>query len=304
VITFKNGHRLDFACASGALAWMGEGWWWERPLRWLGYIRPDELTVISKTLTYEPRIGNLRWWCPWRCVRLIEDGAVNAVGLTNPGYKWWINKFPKKIIKKGWKVIVSIMPNSPKEAAEMARALNSCPIVGIEINLSCPNVDHDTSIKHVKDIVFAVLENTIHPVIVKLSYTDPYKDICVELDGKVAAFDLINTIIWTRLFPDKPSPLSKYGLIGGVSGIPLKEYSREALASVLVAGVKTPIISGGGIDSVEEVFARRIMGAKAYTLGTVFLRSPWKPKHIIRECRETWSRERNEWLVGKLQRAK
>ncbi len=290
MIKFKNGHNMDFACASGALAWYGEGWWWEHPLRWLGFIRPDELTVISKTLTFDARVGNLKWYCPWRCVRLIEDGAVNAVGLTNPGYDWWIKNCPSKIDKKGWKVIVSIMPAHEGEAETMVRALNPCPIVGYEINVSCPNVDHDSSIAHIKRIFQAVKANTDHPVILKLGYTDPYVDICRELDGKADAFDLINTVSWAKVYPDKPSPLAKYNLVGGVSGFPIREYSREALVKVRFSGVKTPIISGGGIDSAVEVYARMVSGARAVTLGTVFLRTPWKPYYIIRECREAWKR--------------
>jgi dihydroorotate dehydrogenase (NAD+) catalytic subunit len=291
VIRFKNGHELDFACASGALAWYGEGWWWEflfrkKPLSWLGLL-PDDITIIGKTVTYEAIVGNLKWWCPWRCVRLIEDGAVNAVGLTNYGYKWWI-KNAYRIGKR--KVIASIMPKTPPEAAQMAREISVCPIVGIEVNLSCPNVDHDSSIAHVVKIVDAVLDNTDHPVIPKLSYTDPYVDICVALQNRVAAVDLINTVIWTKVFPDKPSPLAKYNLVGGVSGKPIVEYAREAVAKVRMACPKLPIISGGGIDSVEEVYARRIIGAGAVTLGTVFLRRPWKPRQIINECRATWTK--------------
>lgn len=288
MIKLKNNYKLDFICASGALGWYGEGWWWERPLRWLGFICSEELTVVSKTLTFEPVVGNLRWWCPWRCVRLIKGGAVNAVGLTNPGYRWWIEKIPARIEKKGWKVIPSIMPKTREEAAKMAKAFSKCPIVGIEINLSCPNVEHDASVRHAVDIVETVLENTDFPVIVKLGYQDPFKEICLELDGKVDAFDLINAVTWDKVFPGKPSPLKKYNLSGAVSGSEIVEYARDALAQVKIARVKTPIISGGGIDCEEEIYARRVMGASGYSLGVIFLRKPWLPKKIIRECRRTW----------------
>lgn len=275
---------MEFLAASGALAWYGEGWWWERPFRIINLI-PDDLTIISKTVTFEPRVGNLKMWCPWRCVRLIPGGAVNHVGLTNPGYRWWIENCFRI---KDRKVIVSIMPQDVKEAAIMTKELSRCPIVGIEINLSCPNVDHDSSVSYVKNIVNEVLANTIHPVIVKLGYTDPYLDICKELDGKVAAFDLINTVPWAKVFPNKSSPLAKYNLVGGVSGIPIQEYAREVLIKIEPKKMKTPIISGGGIDCVEEVYARRLYGAKAYSFGTVFLRAPWKPKFIMKRARKGW----------------
>jgi len=291
MIVLKNGHALDFACASGALAWTGDGWWWEAPLRWLGYINPHELTIIAKTLTYSPRKGNLRMWCPWRCVRLVPGGAINAVCLTNPGYVWWIKHCCPRIVRKGYKGIASIMPNNGGEAVKMTRDLNACEIVGIEINASCPNVDHDRSIQHVIDIVSEVVRSTSLPVIVKLGYTDPYVDICNAWDRRVDAFDLINTIPWKFLHPNEPSPLAKYGLEGGVSGLLIRDQARDAISKVKLAGVKTPLISGGGIDSVEEVFARRLMGAGAFTIGTLFLRKPWKPRKIIRQCREVWSKK-------------
>ena len=285
MIKFGNGLEMDFASASGALAWYGEGWWWEKPLRWAGFIRPDELTIISKTLTFEPRKGNLKWWCPWRCVRLAKGGAVNAVGLTNPGYEWWVKNFPAKIRER--KIIASIMPGSKEEAEKMVKAINPCPIFGMEINVSCPNVDHDASISHIKDIVDVVKANSKHPVILKLGYHDPYLDICKDLDGKVDAFDLINTISWDKLYTE-PSPLKKYNLVGGVSGPPIREFSKEALVRVKASGVKTPVISGGGVDSIQEVFARFLGGAGAVTFGTLFLREPWKPAQIIKEFHEGW----------------
>jgi hypothetical protein len=45
--------------ASGALAFDGKGWPWERPLVWLGLIKPELFTVVIKSLTRNPRRGNL-----------------------------------------------------------------------------------------------------------------------------------------------------------------------------------------------------------------------------------------------------
>src|SRR5580658_6822350 len=89
MIPLSNGHRLDYLAASGALAYDGQGWPWEWPLRWAGLIDPRLFTVVTKTLTFQRRRGNLRWHKPWECVALIPGGAVNKVGLTNPGFRWW-----------------------------------------------------------------------------------------------------------------------------------------------------------------------------------------------------------------------
>jgi dihydroorotate dehydrogenase len=51
---------------------------------------------------------------------------------------------------------------------------------------------------------------------------------------------------------------------------------------------ETPIISGGGIDSYEEVVLRKCLGAKAFSFGTLFLQKPWLPNRIIKRCQHVW----------------
>lgn len=92
MVTLSNGHSFEFMAASGALAFDGRGWPWEKPLRWIGLLKPDLFTIVVKSLTLKPRKGNLRLWKPFGCVRLIRKGTVNAVGLTNPGIDWWVRE--------------------------------------------------------------------------------------------------------------------------------------------------------------------------------------------------------------------
>jgi dihydroorotate dehydrogenase len=285
MIRLANGHELDFVVASGALNFTGNGYWWEQPFRWLGFIRPDEFTIITKTLTFHPRKGNLRWWAPWRCVRLIKGGTHNAVGLTNPGFRYWIDRYYPVTRSYGYKIIVSISPDSVDEAIEMAGVLSTLQVCGIEVNPSCPNVAHYAG---AVDLVNAVVANTHHPVIVKLGYTS-YKEICPQLDGKVAAFDLINAVPWGHIFGSQPSPLAHFGG-GAISGDPIIIHSRDALEWGK-KNLKTPIISGGGINTYEEAMARFNMGADAISFGTLFLRRPWRPNRIVARCKEAIYRQ-------------
>ena len=97
MIRLSNGHVLDHVVASGSLAFDGKGWPWERPMVAAGLIRPELFTVVLKTLTRDPRRGNLRWHSPWSCVALVPGGAVNKVGLTNPGVDWWVRDVGPKL---------------------------------------------------------------------------------------------------------------------------------------------------------------------------------------------------------------
>lgn len=285
MITFSNGHSIEFCCASGALGFDGRGYWWEQPFRWTGLLDPSAFTIITKTLTYSPLFGNLKMWCPWRCVSLLpEGGAVNAVGLTNMGYKQWYKDCYPRIWKKDYKIIISLCPFTEFEAKEMTQFFNVRTyenIVGLEINLSCPNVIHDYN---PVDILRTVKENTLHPLIAKVAYKD--LRLCKQMEEYVEAFDVINTVPWDDMGYPTPSPLAKYGLKGGVSGPPIRVHAREAITTLKNIGCTKPILSGGGIDSLNEVYRRQHLGADAFSFGTLFLRAPWVPNQIVRDYRK------------------
>ncbi len=286
MIQLSNGYKFDIACASGALAY-GLGWWWERyGLIPLGVIDPSQYTIITKTLTFEPRKGNLRWYWPWGCVRLLPGGnTVNAVGLTNPGFAWWKNRgYRDNVVKTGRNTIVSIMPATLVEAIVMGQYLKRQKIKGIEINVSCVNSDHPTGIDEIVKIVETVSKHSQHPVGIKLGATDPYTVITEKLQETIEWVDLINTMPWKSVYPNQQSPLEHLGG-GGVSGPDIRLEARKALGDIVRLGIRTPVLSGGGIDCYEEMKLRFDMGAGAVAVGTLILRRPDLATKMITQWR-------------------
>jgi hypothetical protein len=92
LIIFSNNYKADIFAASGSLGLTGDGYFWEFPLRWAGIIRPHDLTIITKTLTYFPRQGNYNRWKPWQTISFLKDCIINCHGLTNEGYQCWLGK--------------------------------------------------------------------------------------------------------------------------------------------------------------------------------------------------------------------
>lgn len=277
MITLHNGEKLDFIVASGALGLDGRGYFWEKPFIWAGILDPSKFVITTKTLTFNPRRGNLDYLRPWRCIRYLGNGNfANAVGLTNPGYSAWIREYYPKT--KGLKIIPSIAPETFCEGMMMANELDDLDIVAIEVNLSCPNS------QVTKEGLEGVFQHSTLPIIIKLAHNQ--LDICRDYYEWASAFNLINSVVWSDMF-DTESPFKQYGFIGGVSGPIIKEKARQALAEAKIVCGRTPIISGGGIDSCEEVYARYVMGARAFSFGTLFLRKPWLPNQIVTECRKT-----------------
>lgn len=291
MIELANGHKFDFACASGALAFDGRGWPWEWPVRWTGYLRPEEMTVVAKTVTMHPRKGNLRWWHPWTCFRLLPNGnAVNAIGLTNPGIEYWVKRCYPIAKRKGYNIAASVMPNNIKEAALMGKMLKPLDLAYIEINISCPNLgDEHPDFSDIYNIIHMLGNQSDHPVVVKFSYEQAMCKPLIETlvdNWSVAAFHAINTVPWNEIFKDKSSPLTKYtGVGGGISGPKIIDYTVKAISHIKQY-CEIDVIAGGGVSSIEDCRLLESIGANAFSIGTLFIREPWRPNEIILQYRQ------------------
>ncbi|MCS7208124.1 MAG: HisA/HisF-related TIM barrel protein, partial [Fimbriimonadales bacterium] len=260
------------------------GWWWEYPLRWLGILQPRDFAIVVKTLTLRPRRGNLRWYAPWRCVRLITGGTVNAVGLTNPGIDWWIRVCYPRMQRMELQTVVSVYPESLEEAHQFADKLRPLQIAAVELNASCPNVGHCAAdvVLHVAGIARALRESG-HPLIVKVGYDQPYVEIAQAVEGVADAVHALNAVPWRLVFPDRPSPLHRLGG-GAVSGDPIRPFVREAVQR-LRGATRLPIVAGGGIRTLQDLQELWELGARAFSIGVLFLRAPWMPNRLVRAWR-------------------
>jgi len=298
MITLSNGHQFEFMAASGALKFDGHGWPWEQPFRWVGLIDPTLFTIVIKTLTRQPRKGNLRMYKPWGCVRLLPGGgAVNSVGLTNPGIDWWcrsvgprVSAFAKASADRqglGYSLVGSIIADSTQEWVEMAQMLNPFALKALELNLSCPNTtDHKVLSEHsdkLAEMVRAVKAVSKFPLIAKLSVVHPYQELVGKLEGLVEAVS-INTIPWTRIYPDKVSPIAHLGG-GGVSG-KLAQPMLWTMAREMALASTIPVI-GSSVWEYEDVQKVFDLGCKAVSFGSVFMPYPWRPTQFVRR----WKRE-------------
>ena len=284
MITLSNGHAFKYMVASGALAFDGKGWPWERPLVWLGLIKPELFTVVIKSLTRNPRPGNLRWWKPWTCVRLIPGGSVNKVGLTNPGVEWWCRKVGPKIDFQKFSTAGSIFGDK-KELVEMVVMLNYFDLVALEVNVSCPNTGHAIEqAEMVINSVQAVKRASRHPIIVKVSADQDYLAIARGLVGVAEALSL-NSVPWKTVFTNgEQTPLRKLekqvgGGGGGVSGKPAQKHNWAAVEA-LAKQRSIPVI-GPSVMEFEDMEELRRIGAKAISFGAIHLRTPWKPTTIV-----------------------
>ena len=280
MIKFSNGHAFEYMTASGALSFDGNGWLWEQPWCWIWLLEPTLFTSVTKTLTLQPKAGNLRWYNPFRCVRIVRGGVVNAVGLSNPGIDWWCRKIGPSLNSTKIPLVASIF-GEPEELAEMAMILNGFDLVGLEINASCPNTEtcilQDTA--RVIASCEAIKANSSLPLILKVSVTHDISQIVKEVENLVEAIS-INSVPWAIAFPNRRSPLDNLGG-GGVSGKVVQEFTWD-LVKQLTELTTIPVI-GPSVWDFDDLGKVRNLGAKAISFGSIFMCYPWRPTLYVRK---------------------
>ena len=245
-------------------------------------------SIMIKATTQHARFGN-----PTPRVAETPSGMLNAIGLQNPGVDavladkltWLEEHYPDLPI------IANVAGFSNDEYAYVSEKISQAPNVkAIELNISCPNVDHGNAgllIGQVPELAFAAVkasvENSAVPVYVKL--TPSVADIitvakAVEEAG-ATGFTMINTLVGTRYDLATRKPIIANGQ-GGMSGpavfpVALKLIRQVALASDL------PIIGMGGVDSAEAAIEMMIVGASAIGVGTANFTDPYACPTIIED---------------------
>jgi len=266
--------------ASGALGFDGKGWPWEKPLRWAGLLDPSLFTNVIKTLTIRPRKGNLKWYWPLGCIKPMFGGAVNAVGLTNSGIDWWVDKIGLKFDSPKISLVGSIL-GEPDELEIMAGMLNYFNLAGLEVNASCPNTQDDIleNTEKVVEGCRAAKKKSRHPILLKLSVVHDVEKIVPAVQDFVEVFS-INSVPWRIVFPDRKSPLEKFGG-GGVSGKIAQPFTW-LFAEKLQSMTDIPVIAPS-IWDYANIKTLRDKGFKAFSFGSVFLCHPWRPTLYVRK---------------------
>ena len=250
--------------------------------------------IVSKAITVKPRRGNVQ-------PRIVETaaGMLNSIGLQNIG----IDAILKDVspIWATWRVpvIANIAGESIADYAELARRLDGVAgVSGIEINISCPNVesglDFGVDPRAAAEVTHAVRRQTDLPVIVKLSpnVTDIVSMAAAVADAGADAVTLINTFPAMRIDVANRRPALGWGS-GGLSGPALKPIALRMVYQVARA-LDIPIIGCGGVmcgaDAVEFLMA----GASAVQVGTATFLNPSAPLEVIEGIEEFMRRERLE----------
>ncbi len=297
--------------AAGARGFFGRGY---RFHKLLGPFGPDFTgsCFVAKTSTFRPRDGNTPFNKEFETTELFPKSvsvglrgflggyALNAWGLSGPGLSALMEKKRWQAMKKPFMLSFMPAPGKPvDQLSEVDAAAELCSRflpdfsapVAIQLNLSCPNTETDTS--ELVDAAARYLDmmgRLSVPIIPKVSVDMPLiavaeiaqhpacAGLCVSNTVKYGK--LPDKINWKKLFGEK-SPLESMGG-GGLSGAPLLPLTVDYVKRLRALGMIKHLNAGGGIMRPKDAYTLWEAGADSIFLGSMAMLRPWRVQKTIR----------------------
>lgn len=304
---------IDFGCvfaAAGTLNFFGNGWPYHKIYCALfdGFDFTGA-TLVTKTTTLNQCKGNMpldyrfqpkEFFPDCIKVKFFKGVVLNAVGLSGPGVKTLLKYDRWQRKTKPFLISFMAVCKTKNDRIEETRRFVSllkeeldffCSKVGLEINVSCPNTEHNSTELAREAIEYLKIASSLKiPLVVKLNVLISNETVKRIADsGLCDAIDISNTIPWGQLseridwkglFGSDISPLAHLGG-GGLSGKPLLPIVCNKIKFLRRAGIELPIIGGGGVLQKNDVALLKDTGADAVAIGTVSILRPWRVKSII-----------------------
>jgi len=248
--------------------------------------------VVVKSVTRAPRQG-------LPTPRMVEtpSGMLNAIGLQNPGVDRWLEDDLPWLVEHGATTVVSIAGDTVDDFVHVARRLRGVDGVdAIEVNLSCPNVEHRGLVFALDPVASAELIRAVArvadvPVLAKLSAdaSDVVAVASAVVDAGADALTLINTILGMAIDPvtGRAEIANTYG---GLSGPAIRPVAVRVVHQVHSAMPEVPIVGCGGVRTVEDVVQFLRAGASAVAVGTGGFVDPFATE-TLRDGLASWLAE-------------
>jgi len=253
---------------------------------------------VTKSVMSQPRSGR-------GTPRMAEtpSGMLNSIGLQGPGIAAFVEHDLAWLRSVGARALVSVAGSSSGEFADVAAALRASDafdaVVGVEVNISCPNVanrglvfacDPLASAKVIALVREQLPRDT--PVFAKLSpdVTDIVSIASACVKAGASGLTMINTLLGMAIDTDRMRP-QLGGITGGLSGPGIRPVAVRAVWQVRAAMFEgrfptVPIIGVGGVRTGRDALELVAAGASAVQVGTASFNDPTAPVRVLRELEE------------------
>jgi dihydroorotate dehydrogenase (NAD+) catalytic subunit len=246
--------------------------------------------VVTKSVQLQPRSGR-----PTPRMAETPSGMLNSIGLQGPGIDGLLADELPWLARRGARAFVSIAGTRVEHFAELAGRLRGVPgVLGLEVNISCPNVESRGEVfacdpVAAADVVAAVREaaDPAHPVFAKLSPDVTYIVSIARsvTDAGADGLSMINTLLGLVIDPDTMRPVLG-GVTGGLSGPAIRPVALRCVWQVHQALPHVPVLGMGGIRSGLDALQFVLAGASAVSVGTAVFNDPSAPARVHAELAE------------------
>jgi dihydroorotate dehydrogenase (NAD+) catalytic subunit len=242
-----------------------------------GFVDLSEVgAIVTKSVSLEPRRGR-----PTPRVAETPSGMLNAIGLQNPGVEAFCEHDLPFLAEAGARVVASVVGRSAEEFGRVAARLAREPAVRlIELNLSCPNVEHRgevfaTDPAAAAAVVRAARAAAGQPLLAKLSadVTDLVAVARAVVDAGADGLTLINTLLGMAVDVQRRRPRLA-AVTGGLSGPAIRPLAVRCVWQVASALPGVPIVGTGGVVQAEDAAEFLLVGATAVAVGTASFVDP------------------------------
>jgi dihydroorotate dehydrogenase (NAD+) catalytic subunit len=250
--------------------------------------------IVTKSVMLAPRAGR-----PTSRMAETSSGMLNSIGLQGPGIDAFLQRDLPWLLSRGARAVVSIAGSTVDEYAELAARLSDAAgVTAIEVNISCPNVEHRGQVfacdaVDAGAVIEAVRARARHEIPVFAKLSPDVTDIVAIARSCVSAgadgLSMINTLLGMAIDTNTMRPVLA-GLTGGLSGPAIRPIAVRCIWQVRAALPDVPIIGMGGVMTGRDALELMLAGASMVSVGTAIFHDPSACARILRELDEELAR--------------
>ncbi|PIE54784.1 MAG: dihydroorotate dehydrogenase B catalytic subunit [Dethiosulfovibrio peptidovorans] len=259
-------------------------WGYDEPL-WREDLMTSVGAVCSKAITELPRDGN-----PGTRIWETPCGLLNSIGLQNTGIDDFVDRVIPLLKDRGTPLVANVSMEDEAGLNRMVERLLplASDVSAIELNVSCPNVDHGCMSWGVSPDLTAratamVRELWSGPLWVKMTPQAPNPgDVARSAqDSGADALVVANTWLGMAVDVQNRRPVFQRA-VAGLSGPAVFPLALRLVWQVAGA-VSIPVIGCGGVSSGENLLAMVMVGATAVEVGTGLFGDLHLPERILEQ---------------------
>lgn len=235
---------------------------------------------VTKSITLQPRLGN-------DYPRVVETraGMLNSIGLANVGLEAFLAEKIPQLETLHLPVFVNVAGTRVEDYAAVAEALEKVPIVrGVELNISCPNVQEGgiqfgvdpVQVEKITSAIRRTCRKNI--LIVKLSpnVTDIAETAAAAVQGGADALSLINTFTAMAIDIENRRPIlgNRTGGLSGPAIRPVAVHMVHRVYTKVAKAAGVPLVGMGGIQYARDAIEFLLAGATGLAIGTSLFVDP------------------------------